>query len=773
MFSLRNITLTATIGIACASQAVSPAIRPDKEIERKIEKTLGRMTLEEKIGQMTELSIDVLGEWKDGEFRLDRDKLHNAIAKFKVGSVLNAPGPIAQTPEKWQEIIGLIQEVSMKEIGIPCIYGLDQNHGTTYTLGGTLFPQNINIGASFNPQLAYDAARVTAYETRAANCPWTYSPTVDMARDPRWPRVWENYGEDCLVNAIMGSAAVRGFQGDDPNHIPSDRIATSVKHYMGYSQARTGKDRTPAYIPVSELREKCFAPFKACVEAGALTIMVNSGSVNGVPMHADKELLTGWLKEGLGWDGMLVTDWADINNLYTREHVAADKKEAIEIAINAGIDMAMEPYDLDFCTLLKELVEEHRVPMSRIDDAVRRVLRLKYRLGLFDTPVTHMKDFPEFASEAHKALAVKAAGESEVLLKNRNGILPLKKGTRLLVTGPNANSMRCLNGGWSYSWQGHIADRYAADHNTIYDALRDEFGKDNVTLEQGVTYVPEGNYYEENPPEIEKAVEAAAGADVIIACIGENSYCETPGNLSDLRLSANQRDLVKALARTGKPVVLILNEGRPRIISDIEPLAEAVVNILLPGNYGADALAGILSGKTNPSAKMPYTYPKEPAALTTYDYRVSEEMDKMDGAYDYDAVISVQWPFGYGLSYTTFGYDNFRTSADTFTAGDDITLSVDVTNTGTMTGKETVMLFSRDMVASLTPENRRLRAFRKIELKPGEKRTVSFNLKGSDLAFVGADGKWILEKGKFRMQAGDKILCLECTETHKWDTQNK
>lgn len=767
------MTLTATIGIACASQAVSPAIRPDKEIERKIEKTLGRMTLEEKIGQMTELSIDVLGEWKDGEFRLDRDKLHNAIAKFKVGSVLNAPGPIAQTPEKWQEIIGLIQEVSMKEIGIPCIYGLDQNHGTTYTLGGTLFPQNINIGASFNPQLAYDAARVTAYETRAANCPWTYSPTVDMARDPRWPRVWENYGEDCLVNAIMGSAAVRGFQGDDPNHIPSDRIATSVKHYMGYSQARTGKDRTPAYIPVSELREKCFAPFKACVEAGALTIMVNSGSVNGVPMHADKELLTGWLKEGLGWDGMLVTDWADINNLYTREHVAADKKEAIEIAINAGIDMAMEPYDLDFCTLLKELVEEHRVPMSRIDDAVRRVLRLKYRLGLFDTPVTHMNDFPEFASEAHKALAVKAAGESEVLLKNRNGILPLKKGTRLLVTGPNANSMRCLNGGWSYSWQGHIADRYAADHNTIYEALRDEFGKDNVTLEQGVTYVPEGNYYEENPPEIEKAVEAAAGADVIIACIGENSYCETPGNLSDLRLSANQRDLVKALARTGKPVVLILNEGRPRIISDIEPLAEAVVNILLPGNYGADALAGILSGKTNPSAKMPYTYPKDPAALTTYDYRVSEEMDKMDGAYDYDAVISVQWPFGYGLSYTTFGYDNFRTSADTFTAGDDITLSVDVTNTGTMTGKETVMLFSRDMVASLTPENRRLRAFRKIELKPGEKRTVSFNLKGSDLAFVGADGKWILEKGKFRMQAGDKILYLECTETHKWDTQNK
>lgn len=759
--------------MACVSQAMPSAIPSDKKLEAKVEKTLSKMTLDEKIGQMTELSIDVLGEWKDGEFQLNKEKVYNAIAKYKVGSVLNSPGPVAQTPQKWQEIIGTIQELSMKEIGIPCIYGLDQNHGTTYTLGGILFPQNINLGASFNPPLAHDAAVVTAYETRAANCPWTYSPTVDMARDPRWSRVWENYGEDCLVNAVMGSAAVRGFQGDDPNHIPADRIATSVKHYMGYSQARTGKDRTPAYIPVSELREKCFAPFKACVEAGALTIMVNSGSVNGVPVHANKELLTVWLKEELGWDGMLVTDWADINNLYTREHVAADKKEAIEIAINAGIDMAMEPYDLNFCTLLKELVEEGRVPMSRIDDAVRRILRLKYRLGLFDTPVTNLKDYPEFASKAHAELAVRTAEESEVLLKNKNNILPLKKGVKILVTGPNANSMRCLNGGWSYTWQGHLADRFAGEYNTIYEALGNEFGKDNVLLEQGVTYVPEGNYYEENAPEIEKAVAAAGNVDVIVACIGENSYCETPGNLSDLRLSENQRNLVKALAGTGKPIVLILNEGRPRIISDIEPLADAVIDILLPGNYGADALANILSGKANPSARMPYTYPKDPAALTTYDYRVSEEMDKMEGAYDYDAVISVQWPFGYGLSYTTFKYDNLKASATDFKAGDDITLSVDVTNTGAVAGKEVVMLFSRDMVASMTPENRRLRAFEKVELQPGETRTVTFNLKGSDLAFVGADGKWILEKGAFRMQAGDKTLNLNCTETFKWTTPNR
>lgn len=773
MHILRNSSLAVLLGMACVSQAMPSAIPSDKKLEAKVEKTLSKMTLDEKIGQMTELSIDVLGEWKDGEFQLNKEKVYNAIAKYKVGSVLNSPGPVAQTPQKWQEIIGTIQELSMKEIGIPCIYGLDQNHGTTYTLGGILFPQNINLCASFNPQLAHDAAVVTAYETRAANCPWTYSPTVDMARDPRWSRVWENYGEDCLVNAVMGSAAVRGFQGDDPNHIPADRIATSVKHYMGYSQARTGKDRTPAYIPVSELREKCFAPFKACVEAGALTIMVNSGSVNGVPVHANKELLTVWLKEELGWDGMLVTDWADINNLYTREHVAADKKEAIEIAINAGIDMAMEPYDLNFCTLLKELVEEGRVPMSRIDDAVRRILRLKYRLGLFDTPVTNLKDYPEFASKAHAELAVRTAEESEVLLKNKNNILPLKKGVKILVTGPNANSMRCLNGGWSYTWQGHLADRFAGEYNTIYEALGNEFGKDNVLLEQGVTYVPEGNYYEENAPEIEKAVAAAGNVDVIVACIGENSYCETPGNLSDLRLSENQRNLVKALAGTGKPIVLILNEGRPRIISDIEPLADAVIDILLPGNYGADALANILSGKANPSARMPYTYPKDPAALTTYDYRVSEEMDKMEGAYDYDAVISVQWPFGYGLSYTTFKYDNLKASATDFKAGDNITLSVDVTNTGAVAGKEVVMLFSRDMVASMTPENRRLRAFEKVELQPGETRTVTFNLKGSDLAFVGADGKWILEKGAFRMQAGDKTLNLNCTETFKWTTPNR
>ncbi|WP_304383709.1 glycoside hydrolase family 3 N-terminal domain-containing protein [Muribaculum intestinale] len=765
--------LTVTTA-ACSIQAAVAAIPSDPDIEAAVESILSKMSLDEKIGQMTELSIDVLGDWKDGEFFLDPQKLHEAIAVYKVGSVLNAPGgPTAQTPAKWEKLIGQIQEVSMKEIGIPCIYGLDQNHGTTYTLGGVLFPQNINVGASFNPTLARRAAEITAYETRAANCPWTYSPTVDLTRDPRWSRVWENYGEDPLVNAIMGVQQVKGFQGDNPNKIGRHNIATSVKHYLGYGAPRTGKDRTPAYISPSDLREKFFEPYRACIEAGALTVMVNSGSINGRPVHANNELLTKWLKEDLNWDGMIVTDWADINNLYTREYVAHDKKEAIEMAINAGIDMSMEPYDLNFCTLLKELVNEGRVSQERIDDAARRVLRLKYRLGLFDTPNTYPKDYADFACDRHEQVALQAAEESEILLKNNGGILPLKKGTKILLTGPNANSMRCLNGGWSYSWQGHLTDRFASKYNTIYKALVNKFGKKNIVLEQGVTYPAEGAYHEENEPEIEKAVAAASDVDVIVACIGENSYCETPGNLSDLAVSENQRNLVKALAATGKPIILILNGGRPRIISDIEPLADGIVNILLPGNFGGEALANILAGDTNPSGKMPYTYPRHQAELTTYDYRVSEEMDKMEGAYDYDAVVSVQWPFGYGLSYTTFKYDNLRCSHSEFGVNDNLIFTIDVTNTGNCTGKEVVMLFSRDIVASLTPDNRRLRAFEKVELKPGETKTVTLPIKASDLAFVDYDGKWVLEKGKFRMQAGTSVMDIACNDTYKWTTPNK
>ena len=751
----------------CEIHAGNLSLTDNGKIERCVEQTLSKMTLDEKIGQMLQLNISVVGEGDGDQFQLDERKLHEAIAVYKVGSILNAPGSMAMSPRRWREVIGRIQQVSMQEIGIPCLYGLDQNHGGTYTLGGTLFPQNINMGATLNPGIAEEAGRITAYETRAASCPWTFSPTVDLSRDPRWPRVWENYGEDPLVNSVIGSATVRGFQGTDPNSIDQYHIAACMKHYLGYGLPRTGKDRTPAYMPENELREKCFAPYKALIEAGALSVMVNSGSVNGIPVHASHRFITEWLKEGLHWDGMVLTDWADINNLFNREHVAVDKKDAIRIAINAGIDMSMDPFDFDFCILLKQLVEEGKVSRERIDDAVRRILRLKFRLGLFDDPVTGRDgDYADFGSERFAAVALKAAEESEVLLKNAGNVLPISRGRRILVCGPNANQMRCLNGGWSYTWQGHLTDRFASPYHTIYEAVAEQFGSENVFLEQGVTYVEEGRYDEENADAIGQAVKAASDVDVILCCVGENSYTETPGNLTDLALSENQRSLVKALAETGKPLVLILNEGRPRLINDIEPLASAIVDILLPGNYGADALARLLSGVSNFSARLPYTYPRHQASLTTYDYRVSEEVDKMEGAYDYDAVVSVQWPFGYGLSYTTFEYSNFRVDKTHFNAGDMLTFTVDVKNTGSRAGSEAVQLYSRDMVASIVPENRRLRGFRKTAvLKPGQSETVMLTIPATDLAFVAPDGHWLLEAGTFRMQVGKLTLEIQCDET--------
>lgn len=760
---------------AVAQTQTVPAIPRDEQMEQKIEQLLRKMTLDEKVGQMCELNIDVIQQRGDG-FRIDEAKLDSVITKYKVGSILNVPNGTAVSTAEWQRIIRRIQEKSMQEIGIPCIYGVDQIHGTTYTLGGTLFPQGVNMGASFNRALTREGSRISAYETRAGSIPWTYAPVTDLGRDPRWPRMWENYGEDCYLNAEMGREAVLGFQGDDPNRIDKYHVAACMKHYMGYGVPVSGKDRTPSSITVQDMREKHFAPYLEMVKAGALSVMVNSAMNNGLPLHANYELLTKWLKEDLNWDGMMVTDWADIVNLYSRDHIARDKKEAIKLAINAGIDMSMDPYNWDFCTLLKQLVEEGEVPMSRIDDAVARVLRLKMRLGLFETPYYSKDDFPLFGSREHAAVALQAAEESLVLLKNADRLLPLAKGTKLLVTGPNAHSMRTLNGGWSYSWQGDKADLdiCGGRYNTILEAMQQQFGAENVIYEAGVTYKQGGNWWEENEPEIEKAVAAAAAADVIVACIGENSYCETPGNLTDLTLSANQRDLVKALARTGKPILLVLNEGRPRILADIEPLAQAVVHVMLPGNYGGDALARLLAGEANFSGRLPFTYPKEINSLITYDYKPCEHIGKqMEGAYNYDAVVNVQWAFGYGLSYTTFAYSNLRADKTRFTADDVITLTVDVTNTGRVAGKESVLLFSSDLVASLTPDNRRLRQFEKVSLQPGETRTVTLKLKGSDLAFVGYDGHWVLEAGDFRMQAGDQVLTLTCSETRRWETSNR
>ena len=770
--------LCTGVCLTAGGQKPAPAIPSDPVIEAHIQEWLKKMTLEEKIGQMCEITIDVVSDFeasKKNGFTLNPAMLDTVIGKYKVGSLLNVPLSVAQKKEKWAEAIKQIQDLSMKEIGIPCIYGVDQIHGTTYTLDGTMFPQGINMGAAFNRELTEKAAAISAYETKAGCIPWTYAPVVDLGRDPRWSRMWENYGEDCYVNAEMGKASVRGFQGSDPNHIGEYNVAACMKHYMGYGVPVSGKDRTPSSISRSDMREKHFAPFLAAIRQGALSVMVNSGVDNGVPFHANRELLTEWLKEDLNWDGMIVTDWADINNLCTRDHIAATKKEAVKIAINAGIDMSMVPYEVSFCDYLKELVQEGEVPMSRIDDAVARVLRLKYRLGLFENPYWDIKKYNKFGSEEFARVALQAAEESEVLLKNEGNILPLAKGTKILLAGPNANSMRCLNGGWSYSWQGHLADQCAGAYNTIYESLCNKYGKENIIYEPGVTYAPykNDNWWEENQPEIEKSVAAASRADVIIACIGENSYCETPGNLTNLTMSENQRNLVKALAATGKPVILILNQGRPRIINDIVPLAKAVVNVMLPSNYGGDALANLLAGDANFSGKMPFTYPKHINALANYDYKPCENMGQMGGNYNYDSVMDVQWEFGFGLSYTTYSYSNLKVDKTSFTADDVLTVSVDVTNTGKVAGKESVLLYSKDLVTSSTPDNIRLRNFEKIELNPGETKTVTMQLKGSDLAFVGYDGKWRLEKGDFKLKCGNQWTDIQCSETKVWDTPNK
>ena len=815
-------TLLTIIAVCAAMVAVQ-----GQTLEEKVEKTLSRMTLDEKIGQMLELNLDLIGKMTVENAKVDREKVRSVlqqygrsdeevndmlkktdqqiidllggypvdiyqgetkriwkinevmldtlISKWKVGSILNAPGSSAASLDDWQKWIRLIQEKSMKYLGIPDIYGLDHNHGVTYTKGGTLFPQPINLGASFNTDLAFRGAEITAYESRASNCPWVYNPVVDLSRDPRWPRVYESFGEDAIVNAKMVVAEIKGYQGEDNNHIDRFHVGTSTKHYFAYGAPWTGKDRTPAYLSPQMLREKYFEPFKQAALAGTLTMMVNSASINGVPVHASYEYLTKWLKEDLQWDGFLVTDWADINNLYSREKVAKDKKDAIRIAINAGIDMSMDPYSVEFCILLKELVNEGQVKMERIDDAVRRILRAKYRLGLFDEPNTGGKGFEKFGSDEFAKASLQAAEESMVLLKNEGNLLPLStlhSPLKILLTGPNANQMRCLHGGWSYTWQGSRAEDLSEKYNTIYEALCNKYGKENVILEQGVTYNENGAYYEENEPQIEKAVSAAAQADVIIAAIGENSYTETPGNLTDLWLSENQRNLVKKLAKTGKPIILVLNEGRPRLIADIEPLAKAVVDILIPGNYGGDALANLLAGDANFSAKMPYTYPREINSLNTYDYKVSEEVGTMAGAYNYDAKVSLQWPFGFGLSYTTYEYSNLKVDKTQFTADDVLKVTVDVKNTGEKAGKEAVLLYSSDLVASVVPDNKRLRDFTKIELQPGEVKTVTFELPAKSLAFVGACGKWTLEEGDFVLKVGNQTVKTACTQTKIWETPN-
>lgn len=775
-----GILLLAAVFVLIGCNQKKSGENLDSSIEKKIDKIMADMTLEEKVGQMAQFTLDVIGKGpnvfsSDEPFQIDQAMLDTVIGKYKVGSILNTANNRARTPEVWEYIVRTIQERAIKETGIPVIYGIDSNHGTTYTAGGTFFPQEIGMAATFNTALTEEGSRISAYETRASNIPWTFNPTMDLGRDARWSRQWESYGEDPYLNARMAVASVKGFQGPDHNNIGRDYIAACIKHYMGYGVPVSGKDRTPAVISESELREKFFEPFRASiVEGKALSLMVNSGIINGVSTHADHRLITEWVKNELNFDGVIVSDWADIPNLFNRDHIAADYRGAVKAAINAGVDMVMEPYNVAFCPTLVQLVKDKEVPMSRIDDAVRRVLRMKFRLGLFDRPNWSVADYPKFASKEHEAAAKKAADESITLLKNVNNTLPLKQGARILVTGPNANSMRTLNGGWSYSWQGEKTEEFAQGYNTILEAMRNKFGEGNVRYAAGVEYKMDGQYFEELPPQIGQAVAAASGVDYIVLCVGENSYCETPGNLDELTLSENQIDLAKALVKTGKPVILVLNEGRPRLIRKIEPEMKAVIQLYLPGNYGADALADILAGDVNPSGKLPYTYPKYEQGLLTYDHKPSQNISgKMEGAYDYGAQTSVQYPFGFGLSYTTFEYSNLSVDKKEFISGDSLTVSVDVKNTGSLIGKEAVMLFSSDLVASLTPDVRRLRSFEKIELNPGESKTVKLSISADDLAFVNELGKWTLEEGDFRLQVGNQVDVVKCTATKVWTTPNK
>lgn len=747
----------------------SSAIPEDKAVEKKVESVLKKMTIEEKVGQMVQLTA---GAFCTDDL-VDTAKVRHLVKEYKIGSFLNTFGPTSRPRAVTAEQIKKIQDITMEELGIPMVYGLDMIHGASYLDDATFYPQEVNLAATFDRSYAEMMGKVIAYESRAAMTPWVFSPVMDLSRNPSWPRVWESWGEDPYLQSEMSVAEVIGAQGTDPNHIGLENVAVSIKHYLGYGAAATGKDRTPAYIAPDDLREKYFRPFKECMQAGALTMMANSASINSVPVHASHEYLTEWAKEQLKWDGMTVTDWADINNLFTREHIAADRKEALALGINAGIDMIMDPYDPEVCKDIIAAVNEKMIPMSRIDDAVRRVLRLKVRLGLFENPVWDVDNYDKFACKEFQDNSYDAAVESMVLLKNEDNVLPISAGKKILVVGPNANSMRTLNGGWSYTWQGD-ADKFASQYNTIFEALQKVYGEKNVSYVAGVNYnMASRKWNKETDIDINAAVRAAKKADIIVACIGENTYCETPGNINDLNLSSNQKELVKGLAKTGKPIVMVLNEGRPRIINDIEPLAKAVVDIMLPGNYGGDALASLISGKENFSGKLPFTYSKYVNSLHTYDYKVSENVQTMDGLYNYDATMDVQWPFGAGLSYTSFEYSGLKSiSPVQFNADDMLTFEVTVKNTGSVKGKEAVLLFSSDIIASKVPDVKRLRQFTKVELNPGESKIVRLEIPAHELAFVGHDGKWRLEKGQFRIACGSESMMIDCTETKVWDTPN-
>ena len=737
----------------------------NSNIEEKVDDLLSKMTLKEKVGQMTQVTVNVVGDGgsrrstSGDSFYIDKEVLKKVVGEYKVGSILNTANNVALTPEKWYEIINDIQETNreVNELYIPVIYGVDEIHGATYTAGATMFPQQIGQGASRNKELVKKAAEVTAYETRASGIPWNFAPVLDFGVDPRFSRMWESFGADPYLVSALGVAAIDGYEGEQNDVGNPYHLASTMKHYLGYHSTITGKDRTSAYIPKSALFEYHLPPFKAAIEAGSHSIMVNSGIINGIPVHANYDLLTELLKNKLNFEGVVLTDWADIENLYRRDKVASNSREAIKMAINAGIDMSMVPYDYEsFIDNLIDLVEKDEVEMSRIDDAVSRILKLKFALDLFETPVTHYKDYPKFGSEEFEKVSYNMAAESITLLKNEGDILPLKKEAKVLVTGPNSHSMRTLNGAWTYSWQGDKIPAFTEDYNTILEATEKKVGSDNVTYIPGVKYVEDGKYYEDEIVDIEQAIEAAKEVDYIILCVGENSYTEKPGDLNDLYLSENQTTLAKELINTGKPVILVLNEGRPRIISKFERGVKGIVQTYLPGNFGGDALVDILFGDVNPSGKLPYNYPRYPNSLVPYIHKPSEEQKKAEGVYNYQADYSPQYSFGHGLSYTDFDYEDLKLNKKEIDSTQSLQIEITVTNTGDRKGKEVVELYTSDLYASqITPDVKRLSAFQKIELKPGETKVVSFQINPQDLTYYNEEGKPVLEAGDFEVIVND------------------
>jgi beta-glucosidase len=736
-------------------RAATNSAGPERNNTQKIEALLKRMTLEEKVGQMTQLTLGMITTGQDQNIQIDPAKLEKAIGRYGVGSILNVSDQ-ALTPDKWHDTIRQIQEAAKKtRLGIPVLYGIDSIHGANYVLGATLFPQEIGMAATWNPELMKRGSEVAAMETRAAGIPWSFSPVLDLGRNPLWPRFWETFGEDPYLTKVMGVAFVRGLEGSDV--AAQDRVASSLKHYMGYSFPLTGRDRTPAWIPENYLREYFLPPFAAAVKAGARTVMVNSAEINGVPGHVNHQLLTEILRNELGFKGFVVTDWEDIKKLVTMWRVAANEKDATRMAIMAGNDMSMVPLDYSFSDHLIALVKEGSVPQARIDEAVRRILRVKFELGLFEKPIPDAALKAKFGLPESRQAALQAARESMTLLKNANNLLPLAKDRKVLVTGPTADSLISLNNGWTYVWQGSEAALYPKDRLTIRGAIEAKAGAANVTYVPGtkITRAP-GSPSNSTPTDIEAevdipaAVRAAGNADVVVLCLGEGSYTETPGNITDLTLGEPQLKLAEAIQATGKPVVLVLVEGRPRIINRIVDKAGAVLMAYNPGNEGGQAVADVLFGDVNPSGKLPFTYPRTPNGLIMYDHKPFETENTAFG----NMAFKPQFEFGEGLSYTTFTYSDLRLGQTTITGNADLSVSVTVTNSGRRAGKEIVQVYLNDLVASLSPAGKRLKRFAKVYLEPGQSRTLTFKLNKDDFSFIGANNKPVVEPGDFEVLIG-------------------